>query len=142
MKVFKNKRNYLITFDMDTKLMSELFGETKYRRAYKIMEKYFKSSSFKHEQGSVYITMNAIKKNDLYAIVDTFCNEFPYISSCIREISYAHAPIYHSLISYVKARTDFKIQQIKETEISSKEITPNQMLTPISQWEKDPTDDL
>ena len=140
MKVFKYKRNYLITFDMDTKLMSELFGETKYRRAYKIMEKYFKSSSFKHEQGSVYITMSAIKKNDLYGIVDTFCDEFPFISSCIKNISYAHVPIYHSLIAYVKARTDFKIQQIKEN--SKEDITPEQMLTPMSKWEKDPTDDL
>ena len=37
------KRNYLVTFDMDTNKMSELFGETKYRKAYQIIEKYFKT---------------------------------------------------------------------------------------------------
>lgn len=79
------KRNYLVTFDMDTNKMSELFGETKYRKAYQIIEKYFKSYSFSHDQHSVYITSTPITKIKLDTIVQSFCHEYPYIGICIEK---------------------------------------------------------
>ena len=134
------KRNYLVTFDMDTNKMSELFGETKYRKAYQIIEKYFKSYSFSHDQHSVYITSTPITKIKLDTVVQSFCHEYPYISICIEKISYSLAPKQHDITNYAHESSSETIEQINET--ISKEITTKDMFTPISQWEKDLTDDL
>lgn len=143
MKVYKNKsrnRNYLITFDMNTKTMSELFGETKYRKAYKIMEDYFKSFSFTHDQHSVYITSTPMLKEDLDSMVASFCDEYPYIAFCIRKIVYSNVPKQHDMTNFTSERSSERVAQINET--FSKEITVKDMFTPVSQWEKDPIDDL
>lgn len=141
MIVHKNKkRSYLVTFDMDTNAMSELFGETKYRRAYKIIENYFKEYDFFHDQHSVYITSKPIIKSKLNSIVENFCHEYPYIGICIEKISYSLAPKQHDITMFAHEGSSKMITQINET--YSKEITTKDMFTPISQWEKDPTDNL
>lgn len=85
-----------ITFDIDTNVAKEMFGEN-YTKVYDDMKRFFKQNDFKHDGHSVYLSNQPMYKFELFNLVTDLKRQYPYIEKCVRHITFGNAPKNNSL---------------------------------------------
>jgi virulence-associated protein VapD len=96
---------YAIAFDMDTKKMSELFGETNYRNKYKEVENFFEEHHFHWTQGSLYYGDSDRAKVNMpstFKMLDNLNKTFPWFKDCVKDIRILTIGEDDNLMSYLK----------------------------------------
>ncbi|WP_407396701.1 hypothetical protein [Anaerovibrio sp.] len=77
-----------IAFDIDTKVCRKILGKN-YNKIYKDIQIFMEDHGFEHRQGSVYHSINPIKRMKINGIIKKLIKEMPYIKKCIRDITQA-----------------------------------------------------
>ncbi|MDD6489218.1 MAG: hypothetical protein PUG48_05325 [Clostridia bacterium] len=85
-----------ITFDIDTNVAKQIFGDN-YRKAYDDIERFFKKQNFQHIQGSVYVSKKPMYKFQLFHLIVTLTQQYPYIKKCVRDIVFGNTSKNNSL---------------------------------------------
>jgi len=89
-------RRKIITFDIDTKVAHQIFGDN-YRNIYRMLGLELHKIGLHHVEGSVYQSDFAISDYDFTYEIMQIMNKKPKLSQCIREIHYGDAPKFNSL---------------------------------------------
>ena len=85
------------SFDLDTNVLKEIFGENKYTQAYKDIRKFMEQNDCKHIEGSVYMSNQNMMNTDVFNLFDDLKEQYPYMVKCIRTIHQADIKNIHSL---------------------------------------------
>jgi virulence-associated protein VapD len=72
-KILKRKE---ITFDLDVNELRAYFGDTRE------LKKFFSKRAFEHRQGSVYCSINVMRRVEVYELVDELKKECPWFEKC------------------------------------------------------------
>lgn len=82
------KRRKAINFDLDTKMLKEVYCTTnkplEYLKAYKEIESFMKGNGFSHRQWSGYISDVTMSKAQVERFVEKLSKVFPWLSQCIK----------------------------------------------------------
>ena len=95
------QRVYAVTFDMDTNLLSQRYGDP-YNNAYAEIRKILLSHGFTWQQGSVYFgseTMNAV--TCVLAIQD-LTKKLPWFAGCVKDIRMLRIEEFNDLLPAVQ----------------------------------------
>lgn len=107
-----------IAFDLMTDKNSPLFQYyNSLSSAYKDIEKVLGNEGFQREQGSVFISKNAMDYEDLSFLINNLCEELPWLSECIKGIAVTNVGKEHDLMDkinvYCEMYSDKKEEWIK-----------------------------
>lgn len=86
-----------ITFDLDTKVLKQIFGEKKYTQAYKNIRDFMEDNGFKHIEGSVYVSSKGMSSVAVAETLDELKLKHPYLNKSVREIHQTDVGASHSL---------------------------------------------
>ena len=78
-----------ITFDLDTKELKKVLGETRFTSAYKDIESFLKENDYNHKQGSGYLSNQSLTVLDAVMLYKAIEEKFPWAVSSIRTMHYA-----------------------------------------------------
>lgn len=90
-------RRKQITFDLDTKVLKQIFGEKKYTQAYYDIKKFMKDNNFDHIEGSVYVSSKAMTTLELTDVINELKKQCPYLEKSVRDIRQTDVGASHSL---------------------------------------------
>lgn len=88
-----------ITFDLDTNVAKQIFGEN-YRKPYDDIEMFFKKHDFQHKEGSVYVSKKPMYKFQLFHLIVCLTKQHPYLKKCVRDIMFGNTAKNNSLNSF------------------------------------------
>lgn len=81
-----NKKSYKqISFDLDTKLLEVYYPKENWRNAYNDIKNFMRALDFSWQQGSVYISNNAITSRAITIILSSLIEKHPWINLCMRD---------------------------------------------------------
>lgn len=86
-----------LTFDIDTKVAKQIFGEQNYSRVYADIRGYMEGEGWKHIEGSVYMSTKSIDNSDMFWVIQNMIKRYPYLVKCVREMHQADISKVHSL---------------------------------------------
>lgn len=89
-----------ITFDIDTKVCKQIFGDEKFRQPYKDIGDFLKKYNFKHIEGSSYMSNNGMSNMVLSNIIDDLVAKYPYLTKCVKKMHQTDVCNIHSLESH------------------------------------------
>ena len=90
-------RKKQITFDIDTNVCKQIFGEDKFRQPYKDIRRFLSANGFMHIEGSAYMSSHAMSNMEIAQLIDDMVEKHPYLTKCIREMHQADIGRSHSL---------------------------------------------
>lgn len=86
-----------ITFDLDTKVLKEIFGKKKYTKAYYHIREFMEDNKFKHIEGSVYVSAKTMSDIAVLNVIEKLQIKYPYLEKSVREIHQTDVGKSHSL---------------------------------------------
>jgi virulence-associated protein VapD len=86
-----------LSFDLDTTVLKEIFGEENYTRAYSDIQSFMKKNDCKHIEGSVYMSNQSMSNLEVLNLLADLKEQYPYIIKCVREMHQANISDIHSL---------------------------------------------
>lgn len=89
-----------ITFDLDTNVCKEIFGDKKYTMAYADIERFMKKNNFTHIEGSSYMSNSRMSNMDISNMIDDLLEKHPYLTKCIKKMHQSDISNVHSLESH------------------------------------------
>lgn len=89
-----------ISFDIDTNVAKEIFGEQSYTKIYADIRRFMKEEGWKHIEGSVYMSGYPMINGDILYMIEEMKVKYPYLEKCVREIHQADVSNVHSLNQY------------------------------------------
>ena len=92
-----------INFDLDIHLLDEFHPSGDYHRAYYDLKKFFRNHGFNHRQGSGYVSDIKLNSQDIYLLIDTLFNEYPWIADCVKEFDVTNIGTQYSLADDIRA---------------------------------------
>lgn len=94
------KRRKQITFDIDTNVAKQIFGEQNYTKVYADIRNFMDTERWKHVEGSVYMSDTAVENMDVFFLIGRLKNQYPYLTKCVREMHQTDVTKIHSLNHY------------------------------------------
>lgn len=89
-----------ISFDIDTNVGKQIFGEQGYTKIYADIRRFMKKRGWKHIEGSVYMSGQPMSNSGVAYMIDNMKEEYPYLDKCVREIHQTDVSNVHSLNQY------------------------------------------
>lgn len=89
-----------VSFDIDTNVGKQIFGDQGYTKIYADIRRFMKKEGWKHIEGSVYMSMHPMKNGDILYMIEEIKAKYPYLEKCVREIHQADVSNVHSLNQY------------------------------------------
>lgn len=89
-----------ISFDVDTKVSKQIFGERGYTQIYADIRRFMEKKGWKHIEGSVYMSDRSLSNVDISYMIRDIKKQYPYLEKCIKEIHQADISNVHSLNQY------------------------------------------
>lgn len=81
--VQKDFRKY-VNFDLDTKQLKAVYPGKRYTDAYLDIKRFLKKQGFEHNQGSGYISKEALPETFIYKLVKRMRKELPWVKVCVK----------------------------------------------------------
>lgn len=94
------KKRKQLSFDLDTNIAKEMFGEKKYTKAYSDIRRFMEENDWKHIEGSVYMSNESIENTDIFFLISNLKKQYPYITKCVRNMHQADISNIHGLQHY------------------------------------------
>lgn len=111
-------RKKQLIFDIDTKIASEILGESSYRILYDNIRQYLAENHFAHVQGSSYESTIEYTDVQVIGILDSMIKKYPYISKCVRDIRQADISRVHTLNHLFDYEGSSQKDKVQEQEAS------------------------
>lgn len=86
-----------LSFDLDTNILKQIFGDNSYTIAYKDVRNFMKNNNFVHIEGSVYVSELSMTNVDVLLLLGKMKKELPYITKCVKEMHQTDVGEIHSL---------------------------------------------
>jgi virulence-associated protein VapD len=95
------KRRKAVNFDLSTEALAHEFGESNYRRGYKLIQDFFEQHGFEHRQWSGYVSREVMGNDQILdTIIDLFvANE--WIAYCANRFDVTDVGEEHDMLSRV-----------------------------------------
>lgn len=77
---------YAITFDLDTNMLEQAYGNASWRNAYSDIRTHLKANGFDWQQGSVYFGDDSVDAIKCVMVVMDLSKRFPWFSTAVRDI--------------------------------------------------------
>jgi virulence-associated protein VapD len=77
---------YAIAFDMDTKVMEDLYPGANYNNGYIAIRKFLRKHGFGHQQGTVYFGDETVTAVTTVLTIQALVREFPWFHPSVRDI--------------------------------------------------------
>lgn len=74
-----------IAFDLDTNALKAYYPSEGWNHAYDVIQRHMEKRGFKHLQGSVYVSKEAISSYRVAAILEDLVNDNPWLNKCMRD---------------------------------------------------------
>lgn len=78
-----------LSFDLDTSVLKEIFGEDNYAKAYSDIKSFMKKNDCEHIEGSVYMSNYDMSNLEVLNLLADLKEQYPYITKCVREMHQA-----------------------------------------------------
>jgi virulence-associated protein VapD len=82
----EQRRYKAINFDLDTKSLRSLFGESGRRKAYTDVGRVLRDKGFEHRQGSGYRSKMTITTAEIVDVVVALYTELPWLPKCVQKL--------------------------------------------------------
>lgn len=89
-----------LTFDIDTNVAKQILGEHNYTHVYSDIRSFMEKEKWKHIEGSVYVSNVPIDNTDMFWMIQSMKEKYPYLTKCVREMHQADISKVHSLNHY------------------------------------------
>lgn len=91
-----NSRKQII-FDLDTKVLKQIFGENKYTQAYYDIKSFMLKKGFEHIEGSAYASIKGMANYKVLETLRKLKKKYPYLDKSVKRIHQADIGEFHSL---------------------------------------------
>lgn len=121
------KRRKQITFDIDTNVAKQIFGEQNYTKIYADIRNFMDKERWKHIEGSVYVSGTAVEDMDVFLLIKRLKNRYPYMDKCVREMHQTNVSKVHSLnyyFAYDGTPGQYEQKQQEQTKSNHKKSPP------------------
>ena len=122
------------TFDLDTNILKNIFGQKSYTRAYNELFNFFcKCRDFEHRQGSVYCSSNAMENYEVLKVAGELYQACPWIATALRRMDVADIGEIHELTEWimqqtkVNSKSDYAVELLKQ-QLQDNGFTPTESL--------------
>lgn len=95
------KTVYAIAFDVDTDILSKIYGTTSWRNAYKDIENTFKDFGLTRRQGSVYFGDEQTTPVDCVLAVQSLDRNFAWFKPCAKDFRLLRIESNHDLLKAI-----------------------------------------
>ena len=89
-----------ITFDVDTNICKQIFGEKKFRQPYNEIRKFLEDNNWTHIEGSSYMSKDKMDNMDVSNLINDLIEQYPYLNKCVKKMHQADISNIHSLEGY------------------------------------------
>lgn len=89
-----------LTFDIDKNVAKQILGEHNYTHVYSDIRSFMEKEKWKHIEGSVYVSNVPIDNTDMFWMIQSMKEKYPYLTKCVREMHQADISKVHSLNHY------------------------------------------
>lgn len=90
-----------IYFDLDYNALKYFYSNTSPNNAYAEIEKYMFDNGFEHRQRSGYVSLKAMRLNEITDFVKQMSREFPWLHKCYKKFDVANIGVVHNLDIYL-----------------------------------------
>ena len=90
-----------IYFDLDYNALKHFYSNTSPNNAYAEIEKYMLDNGFEHRQRSGYVSLKAMRLNEITDFVKQMSREFPWLHKCYKKFDVANIGVVHNLDIYL-----------------------------------------
>lgn len=90
-----------IYFDLDYNALKYFYSNTSPNNAYAEIEKYMLDNGFEHRQRSGYVSLKAMRLNEITDFVKQMSREFPWLHKCYKKFDVANIGVVHNLDIYL-----------------------------------------
>lgn len=88
-----------LNFDLDTKMLKQVYSETSYTNAYYEIRSFLEKNGFEHRQGSGYVSQNPITLPKVHALVVKMNKQLTWLGDCVKEFDVTSVGKSHSLLN-------------------------------------------
>jgi virulence-associated protein VapD len=97
------RRYKMINFDLSTERLREEFGYDGYRKAYRIILRFFAANGFDHHQYSGYLSQSTMSYAEVYDLVlNTMVSRLPWLVSCVQKFDATNVTSQSNMLSAIK----------------------------------------
>jgi virulence-associated protein VapD len=95
----------MINFDLSTEKLRKEFGYSGYRKAYKLISRFFATNGFEHHQYSGYLSSQALSYAEVYDLVlNTMVSKLPWLIDCVQKFDATNVTSQSNMLSAIKGK--------------------------------------
>lgn len=87
-----------LNFDLDTKILKQVYSEVSYTNAYYEIRNFLSKHGFVHRQGSGYVSIKPLTNTKILSITKEMNEELPWLAYCVKEFDVTSVGKSHSLL--------------------------------------------
>jgi virulence-associated protein VapD len=98
------RRLKMVNFDLSTERLRTEFGYNDYRKAYRLIKRFFTAHNFAHHQYSGYLSKSAMSYAEIYDLVlDTMVSALPWLAECVDKFDATNVTSQSNMLKAIKA---------------------------------------